>query len=183
MSSSQPSNSQPLGTKPGATLTTTRAQSSGDVKELESTIAGFQAILSDDERMQLQQLKKTSHDPQSIITFTAELDRLDGKRRGRSVASRLASFLQTVEQFTPIIDTYIQSNPDIAALIWGSIKLTFMVRTSLCDYLRAELTIHVSVPRQFYILLPIVCGAFERIRHIVHAFCQLPSGIQRFPSA
>ncbi|KIL92173.1 hypothetical protein FAVG1_04580 [Fusarium avenaceum] len=127
MSSSQPSNSQLVGTRPSAALITTRAQSSEDVKELENTIACFQAILSDDERIQLQQLKKTSHDAQSIITFTAKLDRLDGKRRGRSVASRLASFLQTVEQFTPIIDTYIQSNPEIAALIWGSIKLTFML--------------------------------------------------------
>jgi hypothetical protein len=127
MSFSQPSNSQLVGTRPGAALITTRAQSSDDVKELEDTIACFQAILSDDERIQLQQLKKTSHDAQSIITFTAELDRLDGKRRGKSVASRLASFLQTVEQFTPIIDTYVQSNPEIAALIWGSIKLTFMV--------------------------------------------------------
>ncbi|KAF5264732.1 hypothetical protein FOXYS1_4470 [Fusarium oxysporum] len=74
----------------------------------------------------LQQLKAMSHDSQSIITFTAELDLLDKNRRGKSVASRLASFLQTIEQFTPIIDTYIQSNPDIAALIWGSIKLTFL---------------------------------------------------------
>ncbi|KAF5964990.1 vegetative incompatibility protein het-E-1 [Fusarium bulbicola] len=31
-----------------------------------------------------------------------------------------------VQQFTPIIDTYIQSNPDISAIIWSSIKLTFM---------------------------------------------------------
>ncbi|KAI6775956.1 hypothetical protein HG530_002714 [Fusarium avenaceum] len=137
MSSSQPSNSQLVGTRPGAALTTTRAQSSDDVKELENTIACFQAILSDDERIQLQQLKRTSHDAQSIITFTAELDRLDGKRRGRSVASRLASFLQTVEQFTPIIDTYVQSNPDITALIWGSIKLTFMFLANFTSYFQS----------------------------------------------
>ncbi|KAG5664903.1 hypothetical protein KAF25_008637 [Fusarium avenaceum] len=126
-----------VGTRPGAALITTRAQSSDDVKELEITIACFQAILSDDERIQLQQLKKTSHDAQSIITFTAELDRLEGKRRGRSVASRLASFLQTVEQFTPIIDTYIQSNPEIAALIWGSIKLTFMFLANFTSYFQS----------------------------------------------
>ncbi|KAM0226491.1 hypothetical protein ACHAQD_000413 [Fusarium lateritium] len=137
MSSSQSSNSQLVNTGSCAALTTTQAQTSSDVKELESTIAGFQAILSDDERMKLKQLKKTSHDAQSIITFTAELDRLDGKRRGRSVASRLASFLQTVQQFTPIIDIYIQSNPDIAALIWGSIKLTFMFLANFASYFQS----------------------------------------------
>lgn len=118
----------------GSGLTTTRSRhgpgkpdSNGAVKELERTIAGFQAILTDDDRKQLQQLKTTSHDAQSIIEFTAKLDRLDANRKGKSIASRLASFLQTIEQFTPIIDTYIQSNPDIAALVWGSIKLTFLV--------------------------------------------------------
>ncbi|KAF5019806.1 hypothetical protein F66182_8175 [Fusarium sp. NRRL 66182] len=105
----------------------TQTNSSEAAKELENSIAGFQAILTDQDRKQLHQLKSTSHDAQSIITFTAELDRLDTSRRGKSVASRLASFLQTIEQFTPIVDTYVQSNPDIAALIWGSIKLTFLL--------------------------------------------------------
>ncbi|ENH62173.1 hypothetical protein FOC1_g10015135 [Fusarium oxysporum f. sp. cubense race 1] len=100
--------------------------SAAPVRELERTVAGFQAILTDEDRKKLQQLKATSHDSQSIITFTAELDLLDKNRRGKSVASRLASFLQTIEQFTPIVDTYIQSNPDIAGIIWGSIKLTFL---------------------------------------------------------
>ncbi|KAF5590842.1 uncharacterized protein FSUBG_10706 [Fusarium subglutinans] len=111
--------------------------SAAPVKKLEATIARFQAILSDDDRKKLQQLKMTSHDSQSIITFTAELDLLDKKRRGKSVASRLASFLQTIEQFTPIVDTCIQSNPDIAALIWGSIKLTFMFLANFASYFQS----------------------------------------------
>lgn len=109
-------------------VATARGKPSPAVTELENTIAGFQAILTDDDRKKLHQLKTEPHDAQSIITFTAELDTVDKNRRGKSVASRLASFLQTIEQFTPIVDTYIQSNPDIAALVWGSIKLTFMVQ-------------------------------------------------------
>lgn len=105
-----------------------RADQTAAVKDLENTIARFHAILTDDDRKNLQQLKTEPHDAQSIIMFTASLDRFDPKRRGKSVASRLASFLQTIEQFTPIVDTYIQSNPEIAALVWGSVKLTFRVR-------------------------------------------------------
>lgn len=97
------------------------------VQNLNNAIATFQAILTDDERKSLKKLKAESHDAQSIIMFTASLDRLDPKRRGKSVASRLASFLQTVDQFTLIVDTYIQSNPEITALVWGSVKLTFKV--------------------------------------------------------
>ncbi|RKL44968.1 hypothetical protein BFJ72_g3618 [Fusarium proliferatum] len=99
--------------------------------------AGHDAILTDEDRKKLQQLKGTSHDSQSIITFTAELDLLDKNRRGKSVASRLASFLQTIEQFTPIVDTYIQSNPDVTALIWGSIKLTFMFLANFASYFQS----------------------------------------------
>ncbi|KAM0351841.1 hypothetical protein ACHAPU_002354 [Fusarium lateritium] len=131
MSAPRPATSQRVAiSKSGAG----RDDSTGAVKELEATLAGFQAILSDEDRKQLQKLKKTTHDAQSIITFTAELDAMGEKRRGRSIASRLASFLQTIEQFTPIIDTYIQSNPDISALIWGSIKLTFMFLANLTSY-------------------------------------------------
>ncbi|KAF5566592.1 hypothetical protein FNAPI_1052 [Fusarium napiforme] len=99
---------------------------SAAVTELENAVAHFQATLTDEDRKRLQGLKELPHDAQSIIVFTAELDmQQSGKRRGKSIASRLTSFLQIIQQFTPIIDTYIQSNPDISALIWGSIKLTF----------------------------------------------------------
>ncbi|WAO86305.1 NACHT domain-containing protein [Fusarium falciforme] len=107
------------------------------VKGLENTIARFQAILTDDDRKNLQQLKTEPHDAQSIIMFTASLDRFDPKRRGKSVASRLASFLQTIEQFTPIVDTYIQPNPEIAALVWGSVKLTFQLLANLTSYFQS----------------------------------------------
>ncbi|PNP74360.1 hypothetical protein FNYG_12409 [Fusarium nygamai] len=101
---------------------------SAAVTKLKDAVAHFQAMLTDDDRMRLQGLKKLPHGAQSIIAFTAELDKQqDGNRRGKSIASRLTSFLQIIQQFTPVIDTYIQSNPDISALIWGSIKLTFMV--------------------------------------------------------
>ena len=105
----------------------TSRKPSNAVNDLENDIANFQAILSDADRKKLHALKTASHDAQSIITFTAELDSVDPNRRGKSAASRLASCLQTIEQFTPIINTYISSNPEIAALIWGSVKLTFKV--------------------------------------------------------
>ncbi|RKL49257.1 hypothetical protein BFJ70_g2182 [Fusarium oxysporum] len=99
-----------------AVFSRSQVDSSDAVKKLETAIARFQAVLNDDDRKKLQELKTTSHDSQSIILFTAELDRLDRNRRGKSVATRLSSFLQMIEQYTPIIDTYIQSKPDISAL-------------------------------------------------------------------
>ncbi|KAI8682492.1 NACHT domain-containing protein [Fusarium sp. Ph1] len=114
-----------------------QADQTAAVKDLENTIARFQAILTDNDRKNLQQLKTEPHDAQSIIMFTASLDRFDPKRRGKSVASRLASFLQTIEQFTPIVDTYIQSNPEIAALVWGSVRLTFQLLANFTSYFQS----------------------------------------------
>ncbi|KAL5588270.1 hypothetical protein FOBRF1_014798 [Fusarium oxysporum] len=120
-----------------AVFSRSQVDSSDAVKELETAIARFQAILIDDDRKKLQELKTTSHDSQSIILFTAELDRLDRNRRGKSVATRLSSFLQMIEQYTPIIDTYIQSKPDISALVWGSIKLTFTFLANISSYFQS----------------------------------------------
>ncbi|EGU83713.1 hypothetical protein FOXB_05764 [Fusarium oxysporum f. sp. conglutinans Fo5176] len=111
----------------------TQSDRSVAITELENAVAHFQATLTDDDRKRLQGLKNLPHDAQSIIVFTAELDmQQSGNRRGKSIASRLTSFLQIIQQFTPVIDTYIQSNPDISALIWDSIKLTF---TFLANFL------------------------------------------------
>ncbi|KAF5963212.1 hypothetical protein FBULB1_13549 [Fusarium bulbicola] len=149
--------------------------SAAHVKKLEATIAGFQAILSDEDRKKLQQLKTTLHDSQSIITFTAELDLLDKNRRGKSVASRLASFLQTIEQFTPIVDTYIQSNPDIAALIWGSIKLTFTFLANFASYFQS----FVELLHGFGSL----CARFAEYQGIFNESSRLKGSVCKFHTA
>ncbi|CCF36400.1 hypothetical protein CH063_07983 [Colletotrichum higginsianum] len=86
------------------------------------------ATLTDVERAKLQSLKGTSCDADSVITFTADLDRANPARKGRSIATRLFSLLQIVQQFNQVVDTYVSSHPEIAALVWGSVKLAFTVR-------------------------------------------------------
>lgn len=63
----------------------------------------------------------------AVLTFTAEIDQRIAKRRVRGVASRLYGVLESVRQFTSTIDTYVQSYPQIAALIWGSLQITLRV--------------------------------------------------------
>ncbi|KAF4340446.1 hypothetical protein FBEOM_5631 [Fusarium beomiforme] len=103
-------------------------------QELETTVARFQASLTDDDRIKLQKIKGAQYDTQSIITFTAELDGADPRRRGKSIATRLAALLQTIQQFVPVVDTFIQSNPDLAALIWGAMRVTFLLLANFTSY-------------------------------------------------
>jgi hypothetical protein len=96
-------------------------------KSLEVALSEFGSVLNDDERKQLQQIKEVPNASAALI-FTAKLDASNTTRRGKSIGARAFSMLQSVQQFSTIVDTFISSHPDIAALLWGSVKLTVLVR-------------------------------------------------------
>ncbi|KAK6212040.1 hypothetical protein QIS74_09994 [Colletotrichum tabaci] len=128
MSGSRPSLALQSPDKISANRSISPSHQDGNQDGLKHALAVFQATLTDDERAKLQSLKGTSCDADSVITFTADLDRANPARKGRSIATRLFSLLQIVQQFNQIVDTYVSSHPEIAALVWGSVKLAFTVR-------------------------------------------------------
>jgi hypothetical protein len=94
-------------------------------KQLSEAVDDFQSILTDDQRTALRNIKSIP-DADAVLVFTAQLDSSQ-HRRGRSIATRLHSVLESVREFSAIIDTFVSSKPEIAALIWGSVKLTIQV--------------------------------------------------------
>lgn len=109
---------------------------SGDALEpLEDAIKTFQSKLTPDQHAQLLAVKAIP-DADAVMTFTAQLDATNRSRKGHSVASKVHAVLQSVRDFSSAVDTFIQSNPEIAALIWGSVKVTMMVsdRHILVDF-------------------------------------------------
>ncbi|KAG8525959.1 uncharacterized protein KY384_000721 [Bacidia gigantensis] len=70
----------------------------------------------------------------AVLAFTAEVDALKSRRTSRCVASRLQGTLQSVQQFTSIIGTFVTSNPAIAALVWGSLRLTILAACNLSSF-------------------------------------------------
>jgi hypothetical protein len=93
---------------------------------LRSALRDFQDILSPDQKRDLL-AQATVPDTAAVIILTAEIDRENAKRRSRGVATRLFSFLESVQQFSTIVDTFVSSNPSIAALVWGSVKFAILV--------------------------------------------------------
>ncbi|KAL3295033.1 nacht domain protein [Colletotrichum asianum] len=114
----------------------------------EIALSQFGAILTDDERKRLQTQKSGLNDADAAFKFTLELDELDPVRRGRLVATKLCSLLQTIQSFGQVVETYVSSNPQVAGLIWGTVKLTFMklfpnsdrLKKSICDFHLAVVT-------------------------------------------
>ncbi len=93
---------------------------------LEEAICEFQNALTSDQKKQLQVIKAVP-DAAAVIAFSAELDRKNAQRQTSGVATRLYTLLQSVQQFSNIVDTFVSSHPRIAALVWGSVKLTMLV--------------------------------------------------------
>ena len=94
------------------------AKGSGD--QLKRALDNFEAVLTPKQKNRLQGIAAVPDAP-AIIAFTTQLDNENAKRGSRCVATRLLTFLQSIQQFTAVVDTFVSSNPAIAALVWGSV--------------------------------------------------------------
>jgi hypothetical protein len=97
--------------------------------ELEVALDQFQSNLTQDQTAQLRSISSIP-DANAVITFTTQLDEENAKRKSRCVASRLYTFLQSIQQFASIVETFVSSNSHIAALVWGSVKFALLVSIS-----------------------------------------------------
>ncbi|KAH8680015.1 hypothetical protein BGZ60DRAFT_525207 [Tricladium varicosporioides] len=112
-------------------------------KSLELALSDFGSVLTDDERKELQQIKEVP-DASAALIFTAELDASNQTRRGRSIGARAFSMLQSVQQFSAIVGTFVSSHPDVAALVWGSVKLTVLIAANITSYFESLADLHAS---------------------------------------
>lgn len=112
-----------------------RARRDNATDVLETAIKNFEATLTPQDRDDLHK-NKTIPPPDAVMVFTAELDAVNTTRKGYSAATTMHGCLQSVRDFTAVIDTYVSSNPEIAALVWGSVKLSMTVRQNRCQRMR-----------------------------------------------
>lgn len=128
---------------------------------LENALKAFRDVLTDEERERLRDEMAVSRDAGQVIAFTASLDLVDPYRRGRSIATRLHSILQTVLQFSQVVDTYVSSHPEIAALVWGSVRLAFTVRFFPLRQISKNLDTDPAGACKLHFVLSVVLGSSE----------------------
>ncbi|KAH7304083.1 hypothetical protein B0I35DRAFT_401700 [Stachybotrys elegans] len=128
-----------------AAVASTPAGSStaGPQKALQDAIDGFHSILTVDQRDKLAHIGAI-RDAQSAMIFTAQLDRETQLKKGRGVAGRFISVLQSVQAFSAVVDTFVSSNPEIAALVWGSIKFALLIVVNFTSYFEALSSLFMS---------------------------------------
>ncbi|KAH8684390.1 ankyrin repeat-containing domain protein [Tricladium varicosporioides] len=118
------------------------------IKSLETALSEFGSVLTDDERKQLQQIKGVPNASAALV-FTAKLDASNLTRRGKSIGARAYSMLQSIQQFSTIVDTFVSAHPDIAALVWGSVKLTVLIAANITSYFESLADLFMSLNKLF----------------------------------
>ncbi|KAF4810565.1 Ankyrin repeat and KH domain-containing protein 1 [Colletotrichum siamense] len=102
-------------------------------KGLQDAVSEFRKTLNEDQRLYLDKLKGIP-DADAALVFTAQLDWSTTQRNSPSKGTRLISVLQYVRDSSVIIDTFVSSHPEIAALVWGSVRLTMQVVLNFASY-------------------------------------------------
>ncbi|SPO05181.1 uncharacterized protein DNG_07867 [Cephalotrichum gorgonifer] len=144
------------------------------VQGFNGALREFQTVLTVDQRRQLQEIK-TVPDTDTVLVFTAQLDAQNAKRKGRSVATRLPTFLQCARGFSAVVDTFVSSHPEIAALVWGRIKLTMLIITNFLSYYES-LT-------EFFLDLGRICPRFAEYRTLYPTSTRLQKSLCQFHAA
>ncbi|MCJ1348387.1 hypothetical protein MMC31_006619 [Peltigera leucophlebia] len=106
-------------------------KASGD--QLKTALGNFEAVLTHEQKARLRSIAAVP-DATAVIAFTTQLDNENARRGSRCVASRLFTFLQSIQQFTTVVDTFVSSNPAIPALVWGSVKLAVLLTSNNASY-------------------------------------------------
>ena len=92
----------------------------------------FKTILTDEQQHQFSAIKPPEHN--DALRLATEIDQGNTNRWGRCLGPRLISFLESVQQFSAIVDTFVSSNPKIAALVWGGVKMSLLIVNNFTTY-------------------------------------------------
>jgi Skp family chaperone for outer membrane proteins len=100
---------------------------------LKQALMSFENILTEEQKKQYQ-ASSIKPNASSVLSFVAEVDENNKGRGSRCVAPRLYTFLDAAQQFTSVVDTFVSSNPTIAALVWGGVKMAVLTASNIASY-------------------------------------------------
>ena len=110
-----------------------KAQGADPTQSLNAALKNFENILTEDQKREFQKSTATP-DIASVIEFVAEIDARNSSTTRRCVAPRLCTFLEATQQFTGVVETFVSSNPIIAALVWGGVKTAILTASNVASY-------------------------------------------------
>ncbi|EGX52000.1 hypothetical protein AOL_s00043g734 [Orbilia oligospora ATCC 24927] len=140
---------------------------------LEKSIENFKLSLKPEDHHTL----KNYPDPsaEDVADFVKNLDaKLQQKQKRRKTlqSSSFTTFIRAMQQFSGIIDTCVQSNPEIAALVWGGMKFVLLAFSNYTKYLEEIVDMCDQMGR--------LCPQFDRFSKLFPKHKELQSAICDF---
>ena len=99
---------------------------------LNVALSDFEAILTDEQKARF--ATSAAPDANAAVKLAIEIDHDNTSREGRCLGTRLVRFLESVQQFSGIVGTFVSSSPQIAALVWGGVRLSLLVVSNFAFY-------------------------------------------------
>ena len=93
--------------------------------KLAQALHDYETILSDEDKSQLH--SQGFPDATAAIKLTTLIDEKCSSRRSKCMGPRLITFLESIQQFSRVVDVFVSSHPEVAALVWGGVKLALLV--------------------------------------------------------
>ena len=85
----------------------------------------YEQILNEQEKRNFRAEGRPS--AKAAIELTVLVDKRCNEGRRQCIGQRLHAFLESIQQFSEAADTLVSSHPEVAALVWGGVKLTILV--------------------------------------------------------
>lgn len=112
---------------------TSKSNTNDPTSSLSLALKYFEATLNGDQKTQYH-ASTTKPDASSVISFVGRLDESARGKNRTGVSSRLITFLDGLQQFTGVIDTFVSSHPTIAALLWGGVRTTILASSNISSF-------------------------------------------------
>lgn len=135
---------------------------------LNSALAKFQDVLTKEQKQQFKDSALVP-DAEGVLFFVAKLDAENSSRTRRSIAPRLCTFLNSTQQFAGVVETFVSSNPKIAALVWGGVKTVITVASNVASYFDKVTNLIMEIG--------LVCPSFQEFGHIHHGCVGLQNAL------
>ncbi|MCJ1388558.1 hypothetical protein MMC18_001405 [Xylographa bjoerkii] len=85
---------------------------------LSQALVDYETVLTDDQKIQLQASRIELPDSSAVMSLTAEIDRNNSRARsGRCVGPRLTTLLDSVQQFSSVVDTFVSGSQSLIAVV------------------------------------------------------------------
>jgi len=97
-------------------------------------------MLSTEQAAQLASFSSSPPTPEDVVQFTEQITKGNQNRKSNIFAARVQGLLYSVQQYSSIIDICTGPN-QIAALVWGGVKLVILVGVlTLAEFTQLENT-------------------------------------------